>query len=263
MKGIVGIISMLCLGANLSQGALSYTYKWDFDDGTLDGVASLNGDTGAISSWTSYTLWNQAGNLAVCDEAEYGIATNAKDIHSAWTTAGDHTTNGDGGRYFIANGSSDTSQVVWQSGSALVVDQANTAYRFEAWITTVYSIGANDSPILTFQVGDGTNWYTMGQSQTFAQGSGDIGVWKLTYFDGVFSAPGSYYIRLLNGQDALGGNDFGVDDIFFGKSAEAPSIATNPVTQTQSVAAVPEPGTTAALVFLAAGLPLYLLRRRR
>lgn len=129
----------------------------------------------------------------------------------------------------MANGSSDTTDVVWQTDSLISVTQAGTAYRFEAYVTTLYpvSVGA-PGPSLTFQLGDGTNWVNLGTTTTFPNGE-PRGNWYLNYTDGTFNVAGNYYLRLINNQSAAGGNDFAIDSIYFGLSAEAPSVGTNPV----------------------------------
>jgi hypothetical protein len=189
-----------------------------------------NGDfeSGYTGFYTDYTLWSATGDANTCDEAEYAVASTAYSVHSAWVNAVDHTA-GAGWKYFVANGSSSTTPVVWQTTLPVVIDQPGTAYRFEAWITTVYAVTAGGpGPELEFQIGNGDEWFPMGESSTFEIGA-TPGEWRLTYFDGVFSEAGSYYVRLMNKQTAAFGNDFGVDDIYFGISSSAPSIAAHPV----------------------------------
>lgn len=187
------------------------------------------------------------------------MATSAYSIHSAWVNAGDHTAAGS--LYFIANGSSDTSKTVWQSSAPIVITQADTAYRFEAWITSVYDVSlSGPGPQLTFQVGNGTDWFDMGISETFSVGY-TPGAWRLSCYDGIFSSTGSYYVRLMNSQNAAFGNDFGIDDIYFGLSAEAPSIGTNPVVEASGVAIAPIPEPASAALLFGGLFLLSLIRR--
>lgn len=220
------------------------------------------GNTGFSSDYT-YTAIPTAG------EAMYSVVPSAHDVHGAWTTAPDHTAVGV--NYFVANGSADNSLAVWYTTDPILVSQPDTAYRFEAYLTSVYTVTAADSPILTFQVGNGTDWFDMGTSLTFPPGY-TPGQWRLSYYDGVFSTPGTYYLRLLNAQTALGGNDLGVDDLYFGLSAAAPSAGENPPpppaelpsVSVPPVAPVPEPSTwVSSLVMLAAaGSWVFRCRQR-
>ncbi|MEA1951470.1 MAG: autotransporter domain-containing protein [Planctomycetota bacterium] len=53
-------------------------------------------------------------------------------------------------------------------------------------------------------------------------------MWQLNYSDGKFSEAGNYYLRLKNNQSEAGGNDFGIDSIYFGLESEAVSHPDNP-----------------------------------
>jgi hypothetical protein len=163
------------------------------------------------------------------DQGSYAVAARGLDVHTAWQNGYDHTKGDATGLYFIANGSSNTSDVVWRSNSAITVT-AGTAYRFEAYIRTEYFINSGlgaAAPSLKFQLGDGTNWVDLGTTISFPDPSSDYS-WQLTFADGTFSDAGTYYIQLINDQNAAGGNDFGLDDIYFGLRSSAPSVGTNP-----------------------------------
>jgi len=199
-----------------------------------------NGDFSAGNSGFSSDYTFQAGdgvastginNMA---EGKYSVVPFAKDVHSAWTPAFDHTTGDNTGKYFVGNGSALTSLAPWKTTTALTVTQANTAYRFEAYISTLFTVsndvaavGGTDGPILKFQIGDGTTWVDMGTTNTFIAGAA-VGQWNLVFADGKFNQAGNYLIRLVNNQTAAGGNDFGLDDIYFGLRTSAPSVGSNP-----------------------------------
>ncbi|NCD35434.1 MAG: PEP-CTERM sorting domain-containing protein [Spartobacteria bacterium] len=197
-------------------------------------------------------------------EGRYYVGTNPQTYHPSWLNMGDHTT-GDG-NFFIANGSGNTESAVWETASALSVTKAGTPYRFEAYVASVYAVsGGSPGPSLSFEIGNGTEWTTLGESHTFV--AGDEGKWFLTYYDGIFDSVGTYYLRLVNDQSAFAGNDFGVDDIYFGLTAEAPSVDENPydsgkVHEIQTDPAgplVPEPSVFGFFVIGVTGL---MLRRR-
>ncbi|MEA2014200.1 MAG: LamG domain-containing protein, partial [Thermodesulfobacteriota bacterium] len=149
-------------------------------------------------------------------EGDYDIVANAHDDHSSWVTCYDHTS-GDG-LYFAANGSPTITDTVWETVTAIQVAEADTSYRFEAWITKLY---ATNPASLKFQLGDGTTWIDLGTTASLA-GAGTP-EWVFTYADGKFSRAGNYYVRLLNNNSVAEGNDFGIDDIYFGLFSTAPS----------------------------------------
>jgi hypothetical protein len=187
-------------------------------------------------------------------EGYYSVVNSVSEVHGLWLDQGDHTTGS--GRFFVANGSGDITDVVGQTVDPIVITQARTAYRFEAYITTVARVSNYaPGPTLTFQVGNGSSWYDMGTSQSFANGY-TPGEWRLTYYDGVFETAGEYYVRLMNAQAAADGNDMGIDDIYFGLREEAPSFAANPGDDTpQTIGITPADAsapTTLALILAGA-----------
>lgn len=178
-----------------------------------------SGNTGFSSDYTS-----QASNVP---EGTYSVVAQARDAHSAWTAAFDHTAGDASGKYFVGNGSSNTALAPWKTSTAVTVTQADTAYRFEAYISTLFMVSGNNGPILKFQIGDGTTWVDMGTTTNFVNGAA-VGQWNLAFADGKFNQAGNYLIRLVNSQTAAGGNDFGLDDIYFGLRTSAPSVGSNP-----------------------------------
>ena len=251
---VIGAVAVIFL--EISCAYASLVVNGDFESGT----------SGITSDYTYQTGSNSLG-----PPSTWSVVTKANDVHELWTAANDHTYGNGSGHYFVANGSDDTTKAVWQTSAPLTVTQANTAYRFEAYITSLYAVG-NAGPILTFQVGDGAQWYDMGTTQTFPNDY-TPGAWSLAYYDGVFTRTGSYYLRLLNAQSATLGNDLGVDDIYFGQRSDALSVGTYsglPAGSLQDINAnglnpvgtlVPEPST-----FFLAGTGfagLLCLRRRK
>lgn len=185
------------------------------------------GNTGFTTSYTYSVVPNIEPGL-------YAVPTRANDVHSYWTSQYDHTFGNSSGKYFVANGSSNSSDVVWQSTSGITV-KAGQAYRFEAYLMSL--IGGNPVsvhyPIVKFQLGDGATWVDLGTSNV-SWTINESGIWHLIYADGQFSNDGTYYIRFLNMQtNASGYNDLGVDDIYFGLRGAAPS-ASNPGTNPTS-----------------------------
>ncbi len=132
--------------------------------------------------------------------------------------------------FFAANGSNTAGgYLVWKTSSVITVQKGDT-YRFEAYLATLGSIATyGGPPQLQFQLGDGTTWRDLGTTVTMNDDT-ITGHWYQTYADGTFSESGNYYVRLVNTQTATVGNDFAIDNIYFGLKSSAPvcdsSIAT-------------------------------------
>jgi len=215
-----------------------------------------------IGFWSdySYNKYYEGPELA---EASFTVMTQASSAHTSWLGFYDHTFGTSSGRYFVANCSSDTG-IVWGS-TPIVVSQAHTPYRFEAWISKVFASDPSP-PILTFQVG--TGWTSLTDLGTTASLSGvSAGVWLHTYVDFEFESSGTYYLTLRNSNSAVVGNDLGLDDIYFGLRSDSPSFgsdagASSPTTI--SPVPVPEPSTyVMALAGLVCGGVSMFRRRKR
>jgi len=217
------------------------------------------GNTGFTSDY-SYNTLNPGPELV---EGSYSVVTQASDAHFAWGEYYDHTSGNSSGKYFVANASNDTSKTVWQSNS-ISVSQANTPYRFEAWIQMIYPFESNP-PSLSFEIGDGTAWTSLGQTLDLSDlDNYGPGTWYFTYVDGQFASAGTYYVRLKNSNGASGGNDLGLDDIYFGLRSNAPSVGTTPGVATPpsfNPTPVPEPSSL-ALAAIGVALGWRALRRR-
>lgn len=175
-----------------------------------------------------YKAPNTPGDLS---EGFYSVVDFSNDAHSGFEPAYDHTYGNEAqGLFFVANASGDITDIVWQSTSAITVD-AGVAYRFEAYLMSLTNDMdvANNYPFIRFQIGDGTNWADLNNTDV-AWVANEEGIWHVTYADGVFSDSGTFYIRMLNDQPR-GWNDLGLDDIYFGLRGAAPSASdatTNP-----------------------------------
>jgi len=179
-----------------------------------------DGYTGFSSSYT-------VGSKDI-PEGTYLIVAKGVDAHSAWPSCDerkcyDHTSGDENGRFLAANASDDTTLAVWKTVTAIRVREAGTPYRFEAYITKLY---AENPASLKFQLGDGTTWADLGTTASLA--SAGTPEWVFTYTDGKFDQAGNYYIRLLNNNSVAAGNDFGLDDIYFGLRSTSPSKDTVP-----------------------------------
>ena len=233
----------------------------------VQGFASnlvTNGDfeSGNSGFSSDYTFVGTPSGSALWDQGKYAIVTSARDYHTNFTSAADHTS-GSGTKYFAANGGTNINQAVWMS-NVLNVALANTVYRFEAWITSLINVSGGNGPDLVFEIGNGSTWTSLGNTSVIPNGTTG-GTWVFTYADGQFGQAGNYYVRLRNNSTRGDGNDLGVDDIYFGLRSNAPSYPATLGSASPTVynpAAVPEP-STGALVAIGIGGLIALRRTRR
>jgi len=247
----------VCLAVALASNTLATNLitNGDFQDLADGGFTSSYSYENYIYKGYNYRL------VAELQEASYAVVQDANLAHPLWLLFYDHTLGDPLGRYFVANGSTNTNDMVWES-TPVVVSQAHTPYRFEAWISKV--LPADPSPpMLTFQIGDGaTGWTDLGTTASLISVS--AGVWVHTYVDCEFEKTGTYYVGLRNSNSAGGGNDIGLDDIFFGLRSDSPTFGIDlgpPTPALFNPVPVPEPSTWAlALAGVTCGVGV--LRRR-
>ena len=144
---------------------------------------------------------------------QYAVDTNADDYNVPYFgSLTDHTTGT--GKYYITDAGTNTAEAPWISEKTIIVSSTTATYRFEAYIADVNDdSGATALPQLSFELGDGTTWVPMGSSVDL---SGKNMQWVLTTTDVKFSKTGTYMLRLRNTQTNGIGNDFGLDDLYFG-----------------------------------------------
>jgi len=127
----------------------------------------------------------------------------------------DHT-NGTG-KYFYAD-SSTLPAVAWRSLTIITLTP-NAVYRFQAYLGSIYSLGSggSGSPSLGFQISldNMVTWQNLGRTTNFTT-SGCV---PWTYVSTDWTAPSTATtarIQLVNQVSHGLGNDFAVDDIYFG-----------------------------------------------
>jgi hypothetical protein len=201
-----------------------------------------NGDfeLGSVGFTSDYT--DVTGQITFPNSMAFGdfaIDTDA-DIYNQtyFGSLGDHTTGT--GKYFISDAGTNDAEAPWISEKTIIVSSTTATYRFEAYIADVNDDpNANDLPQLSFELGDGTTWVPLGSSVDL---SGKNMQWVLTTTDVKFSKTGTYMLRLRNTQTNGIGNDFGLDDLYFGLCSGAPSSTTS------SCSATPQTINIGALV---------------
>ena len=129
---VVGAVSLLVLVAlPLSNRAQAdWLVNGDFEDG----------NTGFSSD---YRYCDPPGAGTVY-EAEYTVWTDPNEVHSKWTSFGDHTTGN--GNMLLVNGSRDADDVVWRQKFTF---SEGITYAFSAWATGVYP---STPAVLDFEV---------------------------------------------------------------------------------------------------------------
>ena len=209
--GVLGPAVLVLMGG-LAAGAAS-------DAGATNLIVNGGFESGNTGFTTAYTLWGGSGDLGA---GEYSVTSNAASVHSGFSGSPQA-----GSEFFVANGSQDTSLAPWQS-QAFNVTQAGT-YRFEAYISSVVPPVFNGTPLappsLAFEISSdaGSSWTSLGSTVDLTGAA--AGDWYLSFADTALTTTGSYLIRLRNDQNAFQGNDFGLDSIYFGLAALAPSAA--------------------------------------
>ncbi|MFD2864805.1 hypothetical protein [Mucilaginibacter antarcticus] len=168
-------------------------------------AATTNSNTRGFTS--AYSYKSSASVCAGCccgvlsTEGTYTINTNPNNIHTNFSSFGDHTTGS--GNMLIVNGSATANVVVWTQNINV---QPNTDYVFSAWATAAHP--ANPAQ-LQFSI-DGV---PLGSTINPTATTGSWQYFTATWNSG--SRSGALPIALVNQNIATSGNDFAVDDIVF------------------------------------------------
>ncbi|MBX7093925.1 MAG: gliding motility-associated C-terminal domain-containing protein, partial [Flavobacteriales bacterium] len=227
----------ICIGecATLNVSGADF-YSWTPGTGMTDSTAS--GQTVCPATTTTYTVTGytvsnnsvnngdfSSGNTGFNSdyiftnntqpEGTYYVATDASISHPSFVGS-DHTTGT--GNFMIVNGSGTPNSSVWCQTISV---QPNTDYVFSTWVSTL----APGSPaLLQFSI----NGTALG---TPFQAPAGTNQWIEFYTTWNSGASTTAVICIVNQNTTLGGNDFGLDDIFFSaicSATEQVTVTVNP-----------------------------------
>lgn len=151
------------------------------------------GNTGFISDY-NYAAVNTA-------EGEYTVASDPSVWNGTMNNCSDHTTSS--GNMMVVNGSPQANTIVW---SQTITVQPNTDYAFAAWIAGANSVNPAD---LQFSI----NNINLGNQLLASATACDWQRFSISWNSGSNT---SATIAIVNNNTAASGNDFLIDDIFFG-----------------------------------------------
>ena len=182
------------------SGEATYTLTAEVFDPTLNLI--VNGDFSAGDSdfTTDYEPGSGGSNGLLSNEGEYAVAINSFFTHRGFAFCFDHT---GGGNMMVVNGSATAGDNVW---CQTVTVQPNTLYAFNAWLMTVV---AQNPAELQFSL----NGAPLGDS--FRAPSSNCN-WKQFSETWMSDAATTAEICITNQNTAPSGNDFAIDDLFFG-----------------------------------------------
>lgn len=165
------------------------------------------GNTGFASDYA----FVPAGNS---DEGQYTVRSNPSPWNPWFVSIGDHTSGT--GLMYVGNGSPLAGEVVWQSSAIAVT--GSTTYFFEAFVNNVccqdLSFGPGSESILEFSLS-----FNGGAAESLGTITTDLalaGTWEGLSTNWTSGASGSVVLSLINQNTIRGGNDFAIDDVFFG-----------------------------------------------
>jgi hypothetical protein len=256
MKTITTLLAFGIAAINLQNASANLIVNGNFQ----------SGNTGFSSDYSF-----RVGPTA--PEGQYTVVSNLADFHTGIAALGSLTGFGGSGLYLAANGAPSTTQSPWYQtinnpNVTLTTDINNPVYyRFEARVANVVPYPDLAAPDLAFEIQvNGGAWKTFTDTPLLTQ----LNEWSLTYVDTYLqSAPTSLGFRLRNLVTDANGNDFALDNIYFGLTTQAPSypsaaiLSAGDITNPSPAAPIPEPGTWAAAVLLAGGAAFTRWRRHR
>jgi gliding motility-associated-like protein len=184
----------------IANPSVSTTYVLTAINNGANLITNPDFSSGNIGFTSTYTYQAPtAGNNTAA--AEYTVGTNPSPWNNWAFSCTDHTTGT--GQMLIVNGATTPNVSVW---SQTIPVQPNSNYNFSAWVSN----WSNVSPsVLQFQI----NGTTLGAPYNAPN---TTCAWTQFFQNWNSGAATSATISILNQSTALMGNDFSIDDVFFG-----------------------------------------------
>lgn len=218
------------------SGEVIYTLTAEVFDPTFNLIANGDFSAGDSGFTTDYDPGSGGTFGLLSDEGEYAVSTNSNLTHNNFANCPDHT---GGGGMMVVNGSGTAGDKIWCQNVAVM---PNTLYSFNAWLMSVIS----ENPAqLQFSVNGAP--LGIGFSASFS-----ICDWQQFSETWVSGAVTTAEICITNQNTAPSGNDFAIDDLFFGPVCVQTDLVTVREVQveTQVVSPVALPCTVPATVQL-------------
>lgn len=167
----------------------------------------LNGsfNAGAQNFSTQYALGTGGPFGLLSAEGTYQVANNPQNTHNNFATCGDHTSGS--GNMLVVNGATTPDEAIWCQTVAV---NPGYDYAFSAWLTSVIS---QNPARLQFSVNGALLGSSFRASRTVCEWLEFTEVWNA-------GAAASAEICIVNQNTGLAGNDFAIDDLFFGEICE-------------------------------------------
>lgn len=211
---VTGVSSLsTCTGSDVMKISQELIYNGNFELGNV-GFTSEYYYQADVAGNTE--LWDHNANGGTNG---YGVGTNAQNYHSNFWGV-DHTTGTGAGNFMIVNGHGTLE--IWKQEGIPVVPL--TTYYFSG-----YGLSLNSSAErakLQFEINDAP----IGSELHVATGVNNNGNNNWGKFWGQWTAPAGVTeakVRVINNNPALGGNDFGLDDLSFGTMSVFFNVTTN------------------------------------
>lgn len=167
----------------------------------------LNGDfsLGVQNFTTEYTLGTGGPFGPLSNEGTYQVDSDPLNTHRNFASCGDHTSGA--GRMLIVNGATVSNEAIWCQTVAV---NPGFDYAFSAWLSSVIS---QNPARLQFSVNGALLGSSFRASRTVCEWLEFTEVWNA-------GAAASAEICIVNQNTGLAGNDFAIDDLFFGEICE-------------------------------------------
>jgi len=181
-------------------GPITYTLTAEVFDPSLNLIVNGGFEAGDTDFTTDYVIGTGGPFGLLSGEGQYVISTNSNLTHSNFSSCNDHS---GGGNMMVVNGSNTVNDNIW---CQTVTVSPNTTYSFNAWLQSVIS----ENPAqLQFSV----NGALLGDDFRASFTACAWNQFSETWDSG---SETSAVICITNQNTGGNGNDFAIDDLFFG-----------------------------------------------